>query len=135
MLPPNYSNPEEVAISDDWCRWFKTLIKPEEECLEPVSDLIYPIVDYPREIEIVNAPGYPERFPVKAFLAIQTYWRSHLRNILPRSSRGIVIVVSNTCGPQDFTYQIDGPSTTFLGFGDQHNPKYNSINTISKSCG
>ena len=52
------------------------------------------------------------------------------KDILPQKSKGVLyVVLEHTCGKgQAFTYQLDGPQTTFLGVGDDvHDPKYDYI--------
>jgi hypothetical protein len=49
---------------------------------------------------------------------------------LPPGSDGIVIVFENECNPT-FTYRIDGPSVTYLGRGDHHDPKYDYLEVSS----
>jgi class 3 adenylate cyclase len=51
------------------------------------------------------------------------FWRELLTNLLPPGSDGIVCVIGNNCNPT-FTYQINGLDTVYLGYGDQHETKY-----------
>jgi hypothetical protein len=60
------------------------------------------------------------------FTAISIYWRDLLTDLLSPGSNGIVIVFENECNPT-FTYQINGPNVTYLGRGDHHDLKYNSM--------
>jgi hypothetical protein len=46
-----------------------------------------------------------DNFRVVATLDSVTYWRDFIRNLLPETSRGIVIFFQNACGGT-FTYQI-----------------------------
>ena len=39
----------------------------------------------------------------------------------------MLLIFSNTCTETKFTYQIDGPNAIYLGVGDHHNKKYNSM--------
>ena len=43
----------------------------------------------------------------------------------------MVAVFDNGCN-QTFTYQINGPSTVFLGPGDLHDPKYDYLQITSR---
>jgi len=50
-------------------------------------------------------------------------WDYSLRNLLPDTVRGLMVVIKNSCD-QAFTYRIDGKDAFFVGEGDQHNTKY-----------
>lgn len=49
-----------------------------------------------------------------------------MRNILPNGSDGIVVVIDNPCNPS-FTYEINGPTTRYIGKGDLHDGKYDRM--------
>ena len=58
------------------------------------------------------------------------FWRELLRDILPESSKDILVVTEISCPdnePLDFTYEINGAVTTYLGLGDMSNPKYHYL--------
>jgi hypothetical protein len=61
-----------------------------------------------------------------AVLTFAIFWRELLRDILPLGSDGVLVVFENPCGP-DFTYQLADPSTSYLGVGDLHDPKYSHL--------
>lgn len=53
-----------------------------------------------------------DRFDIKArkVVAIMTglvHWRTYFRDILPKNSRGIIVVLENSCDGY-FTYELDG---------------------------
>jgi class 3 adenylate cyclase len=101
-----------------WSEYYKQFISPDEEPLEPVSDLYYPIVDEIDRVFVAGSPTYnPGKHNVVGVLAGQFYWRSMLRNILPDRSNGIHVVVSSPCA-DSFGYQINGPNVTYLGVRD-----------------
>jgi hypothetical protein len=54
------------------------------------------------------------------------FWRDLIKNLLPAGSNGVIVVISCACSP-DFTYQIDGPNTTYLGRGDLHDPNFDGM--------
>ncbi|CAB9500010.1 Receptor-type guanylate cyclase gcy [Seminavis robusta] len=63
---------------------------------------------------------------VVALLRAGIYWRTFFLNILPASSKGVVVVLENDCGNQ-YTYEIDGSDARCLGRGDLHNAKYDYL--------
>lgn len=48
-----------------------------------------------------------------------------MRNLLPVSVNGMMVVLENTCN-QTYTYRVDGPDAFFLGDGDHHDHSYDS---------
>jgi hypothetical protein len=60
------------------------------------------------------------------FIGISIYWRDLLTNLLAPGSDGIIIVFENECNPT-FSFQVNGPEVDFLGRGDFHDPKYESM--------
>jgi hypothetical protein len=64
-------------------------------------------------------------------IAIEFYRHNFFSDILPNGSEGIVLVVENSCDEDGFTYQIHGSLSTYLGVGDYHDPKYNTMSIHS----
>ena len=96
----------------------RTLLGPRTNySAEPVSPLVYPLVD-----EADSAVG---------LLVAMHYWRHTLEHVLQPSARGIVAVIHNTCGQdqelQAFTYRLDGANVTYLGDGDLHDKQFNHM--------
>mmetsp|Transcript_6633 Transcript_6633/g.10131 ORF Transcript_6633/g.10131 Transcript_6633/m.10131 type:complete len:1139 (+) Transcript_6633:135-3551(+) len=120
-LNPDLNNPEEVESAESNAAWLYPRIHPDEEPLEPASDLYFPIRDNVNSV----ATDPNEYSPVGVF-AVTFYWRDMIRDILPSSARGILVVVENPCSAT-FTYRIDGPDTTLLGRGDRHDEKYHDM--------
>ncbi|GAX15863.1 hypothetical protein FisN_2Lu430 [Fistulifera solaris] len=60
---------------------------------------------------------------VVASLIIVLPFDELLLNMIPEGVNGIDVVMDNTCG-QHFTYSINGPAASFLGYGDHHDPDY-----------
>jgi hypothetical protein len=60
------------------------------------------------------------------FIAISIFWRDLVTNLLPPGSDGILIVIENICNPT-FSFQVNGPDVEYLGRGDFHDPKYDSM--------
>jgi hypothetical protein len=69
---------------------------------------------------------HSENAQVVAIFALAFYWRDTIKDILPTGSDGMVVVFSNPCNPS-FSYQINGPDVEYLGYGDLHDPKYDSL--------
>jgi hypothetical protein len=46
-----------------------------------------------------------EKYPVVSTLDTMVYWREFLKNKLPESSQGIIVVFENAC-TASFTYEI-----------------------------
>jgi hypothetical protein len=126
-IPDDPLNAIELEL---WCDYYRDYIAPNEECKEPMSTLLYPIVNILDRIEISGSDMYGLDGELKGELTIEFYWRAKFRDILPYNSNGIVLVVKNTCGG-DFTYQINGPSVKYLGGGDKHDPKYDHMSRES----
>ena len=111
----------------DEAEWIKSYLDPDEEPMEPVSDIYYPLMDESLEVlDVFKDANYTPPTTNETFhglFAMSMYWRDLLKNILPDASSGIVIVFDNPCGPS-FTYQIDGPEAVYLGDNDQHDSNY-----------
>ena len=116
---------EENLIEADF---YTDFIDPGEEPMEPVSDLLYPI--------LINAASqanffYEDKeaiaeYEMVGILASSVYWRDFIRDILPNGSDGLVAVFSSSCHPT-FTYAIDGPEVTFVGTVDAHDHNYDNM--------
>jgi hypothetical protein len=57
-------------------------------------------------------------------------WNHYLENILSPKAHGIVVVLKSTCGDQ-FSYQLNGAESIFLGYGDFHDPSYDYLVKVS----
>jgi hypothetical protein len=83
---------------------------------DPTSSLGYPVFDsFDRETR-----------SVVGVIATTLYWRQYFEDVLPANARGILCVIENTHN-QTFTYRVDGSNTTYLGFGDFHDSKYDHL--------
>jgi hypothetical protein len=74
------------------------------------------------EIQIVS----PAEHEFLGYITVTIYWRDMISNLLPPGSDGIVIVFENECNPT-FSFQVNGPDVDYLGRGDFHDPKYDSL--------
>lgn len=95
-------DPIADAETEAWAFWFGHFLPPEDNPKEPVSDLYYPVVD---ELSEVNNGADPSKNKLVGMLASSLYWRTLIRDILPSSSKGLVIVFENPCN-EAFTYQV-----------------------------
>ena len=119
---PDLANPESVAETEVAIDWIKDFISEDNDPSEPMSDILYPIVDDAVDsVSLDRTNG-----TVVGILSITFFWRNLIKDILPPGTNGIVCVIANDCG-QTFTYQIDGPEVVFLGLGDLHNPNYDYL--------
>ena len=53
-------------------------------------------------------------------------WDTFFEGLLHEGADGLICVIKDTCGDA-FTYRIDGPHATFLGFGDKHESKFDGM--------
>jgi hypothetical protein len=129
-LVPDPNNADEVQEAEDFCDFYSNYIPSGSNCMEPMATIYYPIISGNLsnvQIEVHKLPGYPEEFHVDAVIALDFYWKVHLKDLLPSKSFGIVIVFENESSNSSFTYRIDGPKPIFMGFGDHHDPNYNYL--------
>lgn len=118
-------DPIAVAQARTTSDWALPYLDPQEDPTEPFSDIYYPVMSNLDQVmaDTSTASGDNNDKALGA-VAFSFYWRHSLKNILPTQSTGLILVVDNPCGPRGFTYQIDGPTPTFLGFGDLHESKF-----------
>jgi Adenylate and Guanylate cyclase catalytic domain len=96
------------------------------------QDIVYPIVNELDRVVVAGAEDYVAAdHKVVGMLGASFYWRSLIRNILPKGSTGIQVVFDNPCS-KSFTYQINGPNVEYLGVGDHHDPSYNDLGKSSR---
>jgi hypothetical protein len=117
---PDASEEEE----EEWANFNKDFIPPDENAMEPVSDLYYPIIDDVDSVEVAGATGYnASEHTFVGMLAASIYWRDLMKDILPTNSSSVIVVVTNPCN-LPFTYKVNGPQVQYLGVGDQHEKQY-----------
>lgn len=109
-----------------WAKIYENYIHEDEEAMEPVSDIFYPIIDDLDSVEVASAPDYdPSEHPFVGMIAASFYWRSLIRDILPSRSSGVV-VFTNPCN-LPFTYKINGAEVEYLGVGDKHEKQFDKM--------
>jgi len=107
----------ENAINADWFSYYLTT---DEDPMEPVSDIYYPILPDAADWANIVREGYdPSDHKLGGFLSVSFYWRDLLKGILPEGSDGIIVVFENGCNPT-FGYQINGPVVSFLGVAEHY---------------
>jgi hypothetical protein len=115
LVPRN--DPESQAESEGWVDWFRQFLPPEENPFEPVMDIFYPIINDISRVDITrNEHENSANHTPVGVLAVSLYWREFIREILPKGSNGIHVVVSCPCN-EPFTYQLNGPTVKYLGVG------------------
>jgi hypothetical protein len=130
----NMSNPDDIELRDILVGWFENFINPNDIPDEPMSDMMFPIMNIidhiddekglwgenqqmnnnnmtalsSNEAPTTNSSIMTSRTtPIEVVGAIRTpfYWRDTIRHILPDGNDGIIVVFHNPC-TQSFTYQI-----------------------------
>ncbi|KAL3939709.1 MAG: hypothetical protein SGARI_001271, partial [Bacillariaceae sp.] len=97
---------------------------PESLFLQPVLEL---------EDEGLSFAELHERSEVKAAIVASLLWDDFYSGLYhdTEGGDGMVVVTEVTCQGQDdaivFSYALHGTSPEYLGFGDHHNPKYESL--------
>eukprot|EP00977_Amphora_coffeiformis_P016030 scaffold4855_cov195-Amphora_coffeaeformis.AAC.15 len=114
--------------------YIQNFINPNENAAEPITILLYPIRNRSNQLLMANyhsrddstTTSDDEEEEVVGSFSLTIFWRDLLRNTLPPSSRGLLVVTQNTCG-QTFTYEINGAETTYLANTDVHDTQYDGI--------
>jgi class 3 adenylate cyclase len=86
---------------------------------EPVSKVLFPVFDR------LSTSTKRDREPVGVLVTV-FFWESFFYGVLPPGSSGITAVVMNECD-QVYTYLIEGGDVHFVGKGDHHDSRYNSL--------
>jgi hypothetical protein len=75
--------------------------------MEPISDILYPVVDNVEKIQPITDDAWTHETDNKvvAIISSSFYWRDVLKNVLPHNKRGLVVVFENPCSAS-FTYLI-----------------------------
>jgi hypothetical protein len=150
---PNLDDPDEVAYDESFANYLRDYLPPGRDSREPYMEVYYvsqrsnscslPISYGPRSLTTARTRWSPEQplldktdaiqtenpkdYKFLGFLCVTIYWRDLISNILPPRSDGIVIVFENECNPT-FSFVVNGPDVDFLGRGDFHDAKYESLN-------
>lgn len=121
---------DRIANDKDEAEWISSYLLGEEEPIEPISDIYYPIfTSSNRQIEL-DDEHHHNQYKVAGIFSLSVYWRDTIKNILPVGADGLVAVFENPCNPT-FTYRINGPEVEFLGTGDLHDKEFDEM---PKTC-
>lgn len=128
----SYQGDEDRLQNDkDEADWISSYLLDDEEPMEPISDIFYPILTQAnRQIEI-HDDDENNQYHVAGIFSLAVYWRDTIKNILPVGSNGLIVVFENPCNPS-FTYQINGPNVVFLGAEDFHDSEYDHMKVTRK---
>jgi hypothetical protein len=64
-----------------------------------------------------------ENQTIVGFLMALTPFDNLLKRLLPEDAKGIIAVITNTCG-KEMTFELNGINATFLGYEDLHDPDF-----------
>jgi hypothetical protein len=149
---PDLDDPVDVAFHNSYAEFLRKYLPPGRDSYEPYIEIYYvrycdicvlfrerscfllscnllqPLLNKTDSIQTEN----PEDYQFLGFVSVTIYWRDLISNLLPPGSDGIIIVFENECNPT-FSFQVYGPKVQYLGRGDFHDPKYESLkNGVSK---
>jgi hypothetical protein len=96
---------------------FDFLFDPEEEALKPYpyAFILQPVFD-----------SYEANKTLVGVLIAVTSYENLLDKLVPAGTSGIVCVIRESCGGGDISFRLEGREATFLGYGDFHDPRYES---------
>jgi hypothetical protein len=98
--------PSEVALAELLAKEFRNLVPPNENAFEPVSDMIYPIIDYLDSVSLETSNSSTKSRTVGNLIQ-PFYWRDLIKDTLPVDSDGLIMVFDTQCKKQPFTYRIE----------------------------
>jgi hypothetical protein len=98
----NRKVPSEVEYAKSIAADFSKKLPPSQNALEALSHFIYPVLDYLDSVTIDTTKSKVVGSLVQSF-----YWRDLVKNSLPASSDGLVVVFDNDCDIAPFTYRIE----------------------------
>ena len=96
---------EDKEFFEGMLEYYAAFIGPDENVNEPMAEIDYPVIDRLDSIKTARNGTDASEHEVAAVLAIVFYWRDIIKNILPKSHDGLVIVFSNPCN-LSFSYTI-----------------------------
>ena len=114
----------QVEEVEAWTDYYADYVAPDVDPSEPISDLIYPLVNDLSAVELDAEDVLAAE--VVGVLEICIYWRDLMKDTLKSGSNGIVVVFENDCAAS-FTYEVNGPNVVFMGTDDLHDSKYDNM--------
>lgn len=91
--------------------------------LSPQSLLLQPIFSNFTVLLAVAGGTTP---PIAGYFSSILIWEIIFARILPMSAKGIIVVLSDSCG-RGYTYELIGPNVIYMGEGDLHDPLYDGM--------
>jgi hypothetical protein len=115
-------DPTQVYIAAAGQTWSREYT--DENVEEPLTIVTFPMINSLDSVRI----DVTKTQPIVGVLTFVIFLRELLKDILPSNIRGLLVVMEHSCGKgQAFTYQLNGPKAIYLGAGDLHDTKYNSL--------
>jgi hypothetical protein len=121
---PDPNDPAAVAEAAASSSWASSFIGEDEDENEPMSGITYPIINSINDVTIDRRRG-TRCWALLSRSTGVTLSRTFC-HLIPRVS----LSSSRTCN-QVFTYRIDGENAIYVGQGDQHDSKYDSLGVSS----
>jgi hypothetical protein len=87
---------------------------------EPIFETIY------------NGKRNREELKMVGMLFLSLDWPSFFKDLLPEGVKGITLVLSSSCSPDVFSYEIDGNNVIPVGPEDLHDPVYDEMKVTSQ---
>lgn len=101
--------------------WIKGYLGEDNGGDEPYTAFYYPIMNQSQfQVTVSN------NSELMGVIAMTLSWNHLIKNILPEGSDGIYVVFGNECN-QTFTYKVQGHNAVYIGNGDMHETKYDSM--------
>jgi hypothetical protein len=88
-----------------WAQIYSPTIDPADNPLEPVSDILYPIIDQIDVFDLKDLKSSTQIYPTVGNIGTTVYWREFLRDKLSNEKNVLHVVIDNACRAS-FSYQI-----------------------------
>jgi class 3 adenylate cyclase len=77
--------------------------------------------------QIYNGKRDKSELKMVGMVLISLDWSSFFKGLLPEGVKGTTLVLSSSCSPDVFTYEINGAEVVPMGPGDLHDPTYDDM--------
>ena len=117
---------DEIRSAFDWLnlsrqpvmtRVLSSFDEPRSYFLQPIFDALTNVGEGAALVD-TNPPKQ-----LVGLLSATVAWSSIFRGMLPESTNGVLVVLSNSCG-QAYTYRLNGQEAQHIGEGDLHDINY-----------
>jgi hypothetical protein len=71
--------------------------------------------------------AFEESPELVGFLLGVTAFKNMMDNVVQVGANNIIAVISDSCGSRNLTYELNGPISTFLGYEDLHDDRFNAF--------